>query len=225
MDQTVNVHDNSLEMWDRYYSSEQGSWFFAALIHWARERYFGGLFARRVLRLGGSATSYLELGVGTAQTLRRVQTLSGVRCVGLEKTPRAYELGKAYATNCELVLGDAMKMPFTDGAFDVIYSLGLFEHFEAEEQRSLLREQARVASKTILIEVPARTPHMRLIMWFNRVVRKRRGVWADDELFSPRHFKEKYPNLPFTYYFDWASFGMTCWFVLRPEDVRTYVKT
>src|SRR5574337_557502 len=125
--QTEKLHDNSPEMWDKYYSSEQGSWFFANFIHWGREVYFGGLFARRVKKLGGPASSYLELGVGTAQTLARLQKMTGARCVGIEKTPRAYELGKAYAPKCELVLGDGMHMPFSDNSFDVVYSLGLLE--------------------------------------------------------------------------------------------------
>lgn len=219
----TKLHDNSLEMWDKYYSSEKGSWFFASVIHWAREVYFGGLFARRVVKLGGPATSYLELGVGTAQTLARLQKMTAAKCVGIEITPRAYELGKAYAPNCELVLGDGMAMPFADKSFDVVYSLGLLEHFEPEEQKQLLLEQARVAKNAVLIEVPARTPHMRTIMWFNRTVRHRRGVWADDELFSPARFRQKYPNLPFRYFFDWASGGITCWFALKPEDIVRYV--
>lgn len=218
------MHDNSLNMWDRYYASDSGSWFFAKVIHWGREVYFGKLFARRVQKLGGQASSYLELGVGTAQTLTRLQRMTNMPCTGIEKTPRAHELGKVIAPNCSLVLGDALALPFADQSFDVIYSLGLFEHFEPEEQRKLLSEQARVSKKTILIEVPTRSPHMRTIMWFNRVVRKRKGVWADDELFSQAHFKEKFPGLPFEYYFDWASGAMTCWFVLRAEDVRAYLE-
>lgn len=210
-------------MWDRYYASDSGSWFFAKVIHWGREAYFGKHFARCVQKLGGKVSSYLELGVGTAQTLTRLQKMTNVPCTGIEKTPRAFELGKITAPNCTLVLGDAMAMPFPDQSFDVIYSLGLFEHFEPEEQRQLLVEQARVAKQKILIEVPTRSPHMLTIMWFNRVVRKRKGVWADDELFSRAHFKEKFPGLPFEYYFDWGSGAMTCWFVLKPEDVRMFL--
>ncbi|MFA5129330.1 MAG: class I SAM-dependent methyltransferase [Patescibacteria group bacterium] len=210
-------------MWDRYYASDSGSWFFAKVIHWGREAYFGKLFARRVRMLGGEAVSYLELGVGTAQTLTRLQKMTNAPCTGIEKTPRAHELGKLTAPNCTLVLGDALALPFPEQSFDVIYSLGLFEHFEPEEQRQLLSEQARVAKKMILIEVPTKSPHMRSIMWFNRVVRKRKGVWADDELFSQAHFKEKFPGLPFRYYFDWGSGAMTCWFALKPEDVKAFL--
>ncbi|MBP6945403.1 class I SAM-dependent methyltransferase [Patescibacteria group bacterium] len=220
------THDNSLEMWDGYYSAQKpADGLFSSLIHWGREVYFGNLFAERVIKLGGEARSYLELGVGTAQTLARLQRLTGARCVGIEKTPRAYEMGKLHAPNCEIVLGDGLNLPFADGAFEVVYSLGLFEHFEPEEQVRLLQEQARVANKRVLIEVPARTPHMRFIMWVNRRLLGKRGVWADDELFSPERFMHKFPGLPFEYYFDWASGAMTCWFVIHPKDILAYAGT
>lgn len=218
-------HDNSLEMWDRYYSADQGNSFFSRLIHWGREVYFGNLFATRVIRLGGGAKRYLEIGVGTAQTLERLAHMTQAECVGVEKTPRALEIAKRLVKKSEVVLGDGMQLPFPDQSFDVVYSLGLFEHFEPEEQDILLREHARVARQTVLLEVPARMPHMRLIMWVNRVLLGKRGVWADDELFSPAVFRRKYPGLDFDYYFDWASGGMTCWFVLKPADVLAYVKT
>lgn len=217
------IHDNSTEMWDRYYAAERGAGLFDRLIHWGRETYFGALFARRVVKLGGPATSYLELGVGTAQTLSRLQKMTRVRCVGIEKTPRAYEMGKAYAPNCELVLGDGLALPFPDKSFDAAYSLGLHEHFEPPEQERLLREQARVARNVVLVEVPTRTPHMMAVMWFNRNVLKKKGVWADDELFSPARFRAKYPGLPYHYFFDWASGGMTCWFALKPDDIQHWL--
>ena len=219
----VMMHDNSLEMWDRYYASKDETGWFAKFVHWAREHYFGDLFARHVIKLGGSASSYLELGVGTAQSLVRLQRRTNVRCAGIEITPSAYELGKKLATNCEIVLGNGMHMPFADAEFDVVYSLGLLEHFEPGDQSVLLHEQARVARKTVLVEVPVGSPHMRAIMWFGRNVLKKKGVWSDEELFSKKHFREKYPGLPFGYMLDWASGCLTCWFVLKPDDIRTYV--
>lgn len=218
-----DCHDNSPEMWDRYYASEDETGWFAKLVHWARERYFGDLFARRVMRLGGPASSYLELGVGTAQTLARLRRRTGARCAGIEITPRAYEIGKAHAADCEIVLGDGMRMPFPEASFDAVYSLGLLEHFGSADQARLLIEQARVAGKAVLVEVPTRAPHMRAILWFNRRILKKRGVWADEELFSAGHFRSKYPGLPFRYFFDWASGCMTCWFVLKPDDIRAHV--
>jgi dolichol-phosphate mannosyltransferase len=218
-----NEHDNSVEMWKRYYASEDETGWFARFVHWGREHYFGDLFARNAIRLGGKASSYLELGVGTAQSLTRLQKRTGAQCTGIEITPSAYELGKKLATNCEIVLGDGMHMPFADKSFDVSYSLGLLEHFTQADQSKLLREQARVARNAVLVEVPAIYSVMSTIFWLNRTFLKKKGVWSDEELFSATHFRKKYPGLAFTYYHDWASGFLTCWFVLKPEDILAHI--
>jgi ubiquinone/menaquinone biosynthesis C-methylase UbiE len=63
-----------------------------------------------------------------------------------------------------------MNMSFADQSFDAVYSLGLLEHFSPAEQVLLLREQARVAKKAVLVEVPAYTPHLRAMLWVNRTL-------------------------------------------------------
>ncbi len=212
-------------MWEKYYASKRGVAFFEQVIHLARKTYFGGAFARTVIKLGGKASSYLETGVGTGQTLERLQIATNAHCFGVEKTPDAYMLGKAHATHCELVLGDALNLPFSSRKFDVSYSLGLFEHFSIDEQLTFLSEQARVTKNKVLVEVPFKSPHMFSIMWFNRNVRKLRGVWADDELFNSRHFKQKFPGLKFEYHISFTALFMTCWFIFKPEDIKSFLSS
>jgi ubiquinone/menaquinone biosynthesis C-methylase UbiE len=218
-------HDNSTEMWTTYYSSTRGLSLFEKVVHAARKTYFGGAFARTVLKLGGKAASYLETGVGTGETLERLQHMTGARCVGVEKTPAAHKLGVEQAKHCEIILGDALQLPFPDKTFEVSYSLGLFEHFSIEEQLTFMSEQARVTTKKVLIEVPFKSPHMMSIMWFNRTIRGLKGVWADDELFSRTHFKKKFPGLPFRYHVSATSLFMTCWFILEPRDIERFISS
>ena len=188
-------HDNSVDMWNKYYASKRGNSIFEKAVHLARKKYFKGTFAETVIKLSGKSTSYLETGAGTAQTLDYICKKTGARCVGVEKTPRAYEIGKNIAKECEIILGDALKLPLPNKSVETSYSLGLFEHFSKEEQKKFLSEQARVTKKTVIIEVPTRSPHMITIMWFNRNIRKLKGVWADDELFTKSYFKNKFPKL------------------------------
>lgn len=217
-------HDNSIEMWEKYYDSQRGILWFERIVHYAREKYFGGAFMRTILKLGGKASSYLETGVGTGQTLERLQLATGAKCVGVEKTPNAQALGKAYAKHCEMILGDALKLPLPNKSFDVSYSLGLFEHFSLSEQLQFLSEQARVTKNKVVFSVPLKYPHMWSIMWFNRNVRGLRGVWADDELFNKKHFEEKFPGLPFNFHKSANSFFMMCWFAINPEDIDAYLQ-
>lgn len=53
-----------------------------------------------------------------------------------------------------VVLGDALNLPFKDGAFDFVTCLHLAEHFEEEEVRRLFDEMQRVAPRGFL-EVPS----------------------------------------------------------------------
>lgn len=218
-------HDNSIDMWSSYYSSQRGNPMFERIIHFARKTYFGGAFARTVQKLGGEARSYLETGVGTAETLERLQRMTGARCVGIEKTPEAHKLGVAHGIHCEVILGDALALPFSNKEFDVSYSLGLFEHFSLDEQITFLKEQARVTRGKVLIEVPFKSPHMVSIMWFNRNIRGLKGVWADDELFTKSHFRKKFPGLPFKYHISATALCMTCWFVLQPKDIEAFTSS
>ncbi len=220
----LEQHDNSTEMWHKYYSSKRGNPLFERIIHFGRKVYFSEAFSKTILKLGGNAKSYLETGVGTGQTLDKLQKVTGAKCTGIEKTPSAHLLGKEYAKGCNIILGDALAITEPSKSYDVSYSLGLFEHFNIDEQRQFLSEQARVTKEKILIEVPCRMPHMITIMWFNRNIRGLRGVWADDELFSKKHFEKKFPGLKFSYHFDIRSLGMTCWFTLIPSDVEAWLK-
>ena len=126
-------HDNSTEMWQKYYSSKRGKPYFEKIIHFGRKVYFGGAFAKTIIKLGGKADSYLETGVGTGQTLEILERVTGAKCTGIEKTPSAYQLGKEYAKKCNIILGDALAISEPSKSFDISYSLGLFEHFSIEE--------------------------------------------------------------------------------------------
>lgn len=216
-------HDNSVRMWTQYFTAGRGGRLSDAVVHRARARYHGRLFARRVIDLGGPASSYLEVGVGTGETLKWLWEATEARCVGVDKTPRSCSLARANTPSCGIVSADGLRLPFADESFDVVYSLGLLEHFEPAEQVLLLREHARVARRAVLLHLPAATPHLRLILWFNRVVCGRSGVWADEELFTPTLFRRRFPGLPFRSLFDWTAGAMTYWFSMAATEVRNYV--
>jgi hypothetical protein len=219
------VHDNSERMWNRYFAYCRGGWSPDSVVHLARKFYHGPLFAKRIKRLGGPAGSYLEIGVGTAESLNKLRQSTGAECFGVDKTAFACDVAKRGAAECHIVEADALALPFRDASFDVVYSLGLLEHFDEPQQTCLFREHARVARHVVLLHVPARVPHHQVLLWINRTVCGRTGVWADEELFTTAGFREKFPGLPFRSYFDVAAGAMTYWFVVKPEDVLQHVVT
>ncbi|MGC8639206.1 MAG: class I SAM-dependent methyltransferase [Isosphaeraceae bacterium] len=134
-------------MWAGYFSYRPGFSSFNSVIHLVRSLYHAPLFARRVTRLGGPAASYLEIGVGSGETLGHLRGASGAECCGIDKSQLACRLARTKAQGCQIVGADGLSLPFRDATFDAAHSLGLLEHFRAIQQRRLLREHARVARK------------------------------------------------------------------------------
>jgi len=91
---------------------------------------------------GGSA---LEVGCGSARLLAMLARL-GWKTTGIDFTSSALELArerfKADALRAVWIRGDCHKLPFPDGAYDLVASTGLLEHFADPEP--ILSEMLRV---------------------------------------------------------------------------------
>jgi SAM-dependent methyltransferase len=88
----------------------------------------------------------IEIGCGSARLLARVRRAAGVRAFALDPSPHALQLAARTAAAFEAPMtrlsGDAVQLPFPDGAFDLVLSGGLLEHFE--EPRTVVSEMVRV---------------------------------------------------------------------------------
>jgi SAM-dependent methyltransferase len=106
----------------------------------------------------------------------------------------------------QYVQGDALELPFEDGAFDIVFSNAVIEHVGgAEEQRRFLAEALRVAPRAFVttpnrwfpIEVHTRLP---LVHWLpdaasHRVYDAVRKPWAKrNRLLGPRSLRELFPG-------------------------------
>jgi len=69
-----------------------------------------------------------------------------VRAVGLELDPEGVRLTQALYPGIPVARADAFAVPFADHSFDVVYALGLLEHFE--DPAGILREALRVLRRT-----------------------------------------------------------------------------
>ncbi len=100
----------------------------------------------------------LEVGCGTGEiSLQLAQ--SGRKSMGLDLGNENLAFIQRCASELEisinLVAADATKkIPFFDNEIDCVWSSGLLEHFEKEQRREMLREQARVAKKKVIAIVP-----------------------------------------------------------------------
>jgi SAM-dependent methyltransferase len=107
------------------------------------------LAGKRVLEVGaGSGRDALDCGAAGATVVTLDYTMESLRIVRELAARQGQEIG--------LVCADATRMPFADGALDVVYHQGLMEHFR--DPRPLLDENRRVLRRggLLLVDVPQR---------------------------------------------------------------------
>ena len=93
--------------------------------------------------------SALEIGCGTGHFTRRLRE-RGLGAVGLDRSPAM--LGEAQALDSvPLVQGDAQRLPFADGAFDLTALITTLEFLE--QPRKALAEALRVSRRGVVLGV------------------------------------------------------------------------
>lgn len=103
----------------------------------------------------------LEIGAGTGRDSLNLVNW-GAEVYQLDYAANALKLMKDVADEAgvkvELIGGDAFRLPFRDGTFDIVFHQGLLEHFREPQGTDLLRENARIVKKggILLIDVPQR---------------------------------------------------------------------
>jgi SAM-dependent methyltransferase len=104
--------------------------------------------ARAVRRHLPAGARVLEIGVGCGYLLSQLQKQHHCRGVGLDLLPTAIDASRAtahyFGATLMLEVGSGFALPHPEGAFDVVMSFGLVEHFEPARTRVLLSEHVRV---------------------------------------------------------------------------------
>ncbi len=95
----------------------------------------------RLVKLVPPRGRVLEIGCGSAR-LSSYFAGRGYEVVGLDYAWNALLLARRKAEPMAFVQGDAFRLPFADGTFDVVLSTGLLEHFE--DPAPIVGEMARV---------------------------------------------------------------------------------
>jgi len=93
---------------------------------------------------GVEAQALLELGVGTAETARRVRKLyPDAELVAIDSSPEMLEAARAQLSEADLRLA-RLEDPLPQGPFDVVYSALAVHHLRAGAKRDLFRRVAEV---------------------------------------------------------------------------------
>jgi SAM-dependent methyltransferase len=158
----------------------------------------------------------LEVGAGTGRDGEDLAR-RGARVVELDSAAASLAIVEEVARRAALpllpVAGDALRLPFADGAFDVVFHQGLLEHFRPPQARRLLQENVRVLRPggLLCVDVPQRwhpyTALKHAMMaagaWFggwerSYTVAELRGALRELELEEVRVYGEwMYPSLAY----------------------------
>lgn len=108
----------------------------------ARKLY--GVLLSQVMQIPHAAV--LDLGCGTGELLARfLEQAPKVRCAGLDLSEGMLSVAREkLGDRAELVRGDAERLPFGDGVFDVVLCSDSFHHYP--DPRAVLAEVSRVLS-------------------------------------------------------------------------------
>lgn len=95
--------------------------------------------------------SILDVGSGTGRAVRHIKALRPeLRIVGVEPVEALREIGYAQGlSKDDLVVGDAMTLPFGTGEFDLVCEFGALHHMKNPERA--VSEMLRVAGKAVFI--------------------------------------------------------------------------
>jgi ubiquinone/menaquinone biosynthesis C-methylase UbiE len=71
--------------------------------------------------------------------------------VGLDASERMLEVAREQAPQARFEHGDALSLPFADGAFDRVFTSYFYCHLEDGERKRFLAEARRVASELVVV--------------------------------------------------------------------------
>jgi len=118
----------------------------------------GGRLVREILNDGPVAARFvLEVGAGSGRDALGL-VREGAIGVVLDYSPASLALVARQAREqglaVHLVRADALRMPFREGTFDVVFHQGLLEHFR--DPQPLLRENVRITRRggRVVVDVP-----------------------------------------------------------------------
>ena len=152
-----DVISGNLPAWDEY------------LLHYTKD-------SKEVLDLGCGA------GLDSANLARR-----GIKTTLLDLSKKNLDfcanLFRLLKLNGEFRLADMTQpLPFEDGSFDTVFSIGVFEYFTDEQIQSILREAFRVSRKRVIIMVPnALSLPYRLGYWYLKETKQ--WIWGGERPF------------------------------------------
>lgn len=148
-------------------------------------QWFGGMrttteLLRRVARECGYRTlSMLEVGAGAGDVPLAAQSVLAASGIGLQVTLLDRWWSHLPRGGTASVAGDALRLPFRNGTFDVVSCSLLAHHFEPETLVKFASESLRVCRQAVLINDLIRSRLHLLLVYLGLPLFRSRITWHD----------------------------------------------
>jgi ubiquinone/menaquinone biosynthesis C-methylase UbiE len=94
----------------------------------------------------------LDVACGTAFLTRHLRGPA----VGLDQSPAMVAIAQSRLPDGVALVGDALDLPFADGAFDRVFTAHFYGHLPPDERAAFLAEARRVAPELVVVDSAAR---------------------------------------------------------------------
>ena len=91
----------------------------------------------------------LEVGTNIGNQLLHLQSQGFTNLYGIEIQERAINYAKHRTDNLNIIIGDALDIPFKDGFFDLVFTHGVLIHISPDNINKVLKEILRVSNNYI----------------------------------------------------------------------------
>ena len=166
----------------------------------------------------------LEVGSGPGTRSIPLAKEKNLQLSLLDKLQSAHNLAekrsKRYGIVSSFILGDARDLPMENESFDYVVSIGLNEHFFAEDRIKVFSEMERVTKKggCTAVIVPNKWGAIRL----EQIIKERNKTWkyGPTELFSYHELRESMNSLEFSKVELYGVSFFTSFIRLLPQKVQ-----
>lgn len=111
------------------------------------------------------AAKTLDIACGTGFLTRHLRGL----VVGLDQSRSMVNIAQSRIPGGVAMVGDALDLPFADGAFDRVFTGHFYGHLGPDERTALLAEARRVARELVVVDAAVR-PDIPAEGWQERVL-------------------------------------------------------
>lgn len=137
-------------------------------------------------KFGEKPVKIIDVGCGTGWHTK-ILSEKGYRVFGIDLSEKQISKAKHNNPLGTFMVGDILSLPFNDNAFDISYTINTLHHLASQkEQRSALRELARVTKKDGLIIVHEMNTNNPIIRFYlNNIFPKLRSIDEGHEHWIP----------------------------------------